>query len=346
MSFSKLLGRGFASLEYAAREHVPLFVTLELGLGCNLKCRHCYNFDRQAEPPKAERPPLAPEEILRVIDELAEAGTLSLTFTGGEALLHPHLLELIRHAKGRRLFVQLKSNGMLLTPERARLLRQAGAGGIAISLYGASSGTHDFITSVPGSFGKTVAGVKAASAAGLCPEISFILHGRNSSELDAMISLAGELGATHTFSTAITSRYDGTDSSRELGMTDAQFEELTRGKHGELFLETNDSGEVRCPCATYVCGISSTGLVYPCIGAPIPSGDLRAKAFREIWTGSSELNRIRGLELEDFKSCAPCADRPYCSRSSGAVYCNTGDYTGKDDEDCRRARIRANALGH
>jgi len=88
-----------------------------------------------------------------------------------------------------------------------------------------------------------------------------------------------------------------------------------------------------------VVAIASNGDVYPCIGAPIPSGNLRERPFAEIWRDSPQLQRIRDLALDDFEACKPCPDRPYCRRSSGVVYVNTGNYTGADEWTCMEASI-------
>ena len=63
---------------------VPLFTTIELTLKCNLRCVHCYNFDRSVPRPKeAKGNELNPAEIKKLIDELAEAGGLEISFSGG-----------------------------------------------------------------------------------------------------------------------------------------------------------------------------------------------------------------------------------------------------------------------
>jgi radical SAM protein with 4Fe4S-binding SPASM domain len=92
-----------------------------------------------------------------------------------------------------------------------------------------------------------------------------------------------------------------------------------------------------------VAGISAFGDVYPCIGAPIASGNLRRQSFHEIWSGSPQLNWIRGLRLDDFPTCKSCEHISHCRRSSGTIYNNTGQYTGParvgDDWTCMEAAV-------
>lgn len=333
---------GIPAIARAYEACVPLFVTMELTLRCNLRCVHCYNFDREKPLPKeASAAELNPAEIRRILDELAEAGALEVSFSGGEALVHPHLDDFIRHARALRFAVRIKSTGMLLTPARASSLADLGVYAVDVSLYGANAATHDAFTTVRGSFEKTVAGVRAAREAGLKVSLSFCLTKHNADEIAAMQALAGELGVTYVLDPQLTARYDGTTSSLDNRVDaptlDALYRGPLRGALGEITCHADR--DVQCSCARTVCGISSTGEVYPCIGAPVPSGNLREQSFGEIWTGSPALNRIRGLTLQDFSACEPCPDRPFCRRSSGVVFTNTGNYTGPEAWTCMEAGI-------
>ncbi|HEY9724036.1 MAG TPA: radical SAM protein [Oscillatoriaceae cyanobacterium] len=321
---------------------VPLFVTIELSLRCNLRCVHCYNFDReQPLEHDALAQELSPAEIYQVIDAVHAEGALEIAFTGGESLLHPHLDEFIRYARARMIGVRIKSNGMALTPERAKRLMEAGVAAVDISLYGASPATHDAFTRLPGSFDKTIAGIEAAVAAGLRVSLSFCLTRHNAPEIAEMLAIAERHGVTFSLDSQLTARYDGTTSSLDHRVDAETLEALYRGPLGHL-LDTGrcvPQREMNCSCARTVVGISATGEVYPCIGAPMPSGNLREAPFSEIWRGSPVLNRVRGLTLPDFKDCAGCPDRPFCRRSSGAVYVNTGDYTGAEPWTCMEAAL-------
>ena len=74
----------------------------------------------------------------------------------------------------------------------------------------------------------------------------------------------------------------------------------------------------------------------------MPSGNLRDASFGEIWKGSPVLNKIRGLTMEDYPTCSTCVDRPFCRRSNGVVFVNTGDYTALDDWTCMEAALLHN----
>ncbi|MBI2890778.1 MAG: radical SAM protein [Nitrospirae bacterium] len=321
---------------------IPIQVVFEVTVRCNLRCHHCYNFDRAEPRPLARsREELTPEEVLSIIDQLAEAGTLYLAFSGGEALMHPNLLDFVGQARRRYMLVRLKSNGIRLTPAAARELVEAGVHSADITLYGATEETYHAFTRVPGALEQTLRGIDAAKEAGMKVRLSFGLMRTNIHELEAMMELARSRGLNYTMDPHVTARYDGTRDSMELRLDgpslrrlyESTLRQMLRGPSNRLDLPP------QCSCARSVCGITAFGEVYPCIGAPVPSGNLRDKSFAEIWKDSPVLNRIRSLKLDDFPVCKPCPDRAFCRRSSGAVYSNTGDYTGPEAWTCMEAGI-------
>jgi radical SAM protein with 4Fe4S-binding SPASM domain len=319
---------------------IPLGATIEITLRCNLRCVHCYNFDRAVPYPKEKSgQELTSGEIISAIDQLKEAGCLYLSFSGGEALVHPHLDDFIRHARQRRMMVKVKSNGVLLTPERVGRLVDAGATGVDVSLYGGRAQTHDAFTLQDGSFEKTIQGILNARDAGMDVKVNVSLVDSNAGEIGEMIELVEGMGLPYGIDPYITARYDGTTSSLDTRVDQETLVDLYRGPLRHLLRKPNFDPEksVQCACARMTCGISATGDVYPCIAAPIAAGNLREKRFEEIWRTSPELNKIRGLNLEDFESCKPCPDRAYCGRSSGVVFSNTGHYTGPEPFTCMEA---------
>ncbi|RMH36053.1 MAG: radical SAM protein [Deltaproteobacteria bacterium] len=320
---------------------VPVNATIEVTLRCNLKCVHCYNFDRAQPLPIARAAAeLSGAEIVDAIDQLAAAGALFLTFTGGEALLHPQIYEFVRHAVARRFSVAVKTNGMHLV-DRARALRDAGCGRVDVSVYGASAATHDAFTLAPGSFDRTVAGVRAALDVGMRVHLNLCLVRTNAHEVADMVALAQELGVGCGIDPQITRRYDGTDEPLDLRVDRDTLRALYRGPLAPFLSAASCSRDAapQCSCARSVVAIASNGDVYPCIGAPIRAGNLREQSFADIWASSPVFERIRGLRLADFAACAPCPDRPWCRRSSGVVYVNTGDYTGPESWTCMEASV-------
>jgi radical SAM protein with 4Fe4S-binding SPASM domain len=325
---------------------VPLNVTFEITLRCNLRCLHCYNFDRELPyaPGKGLGDELSDPEVHRILDEIRAAGCLFLAFTGGEALLHPSLGDFIRHAREAGMSVRIKSNGSLLGPGASEKLAAAGASAVDVSLYGARAETHDGFVKRPGAFASTVAGARRAAEAGLETRLTFIILRQNADEIGPMIETAETLGIPYTLDPQISARYDGSRSSLDHRLDRETLDRLFRGPLRPL-LPAPDPGRdsVQCPCARSVCGITAFGIVVPCIGAPMPAGDLRRQSFHDVWDGSPVFRWIRGLTLEDFPACRSCEHLAYCPRSSGMVYANTGRYDGPErfgeDWTCVEAEV-------
>src|SRR6266508_4221716 len=94
---------------------------------CNLSCAYCNEYDKTSEP-------VPVEEMARRIDRLAELGTLAITFSGGEPLLHPELETLVERIRRYNIIATLITNGYLLTAERVKRLNRAGLDYLQISI--------------------------------------------------------------------------------------------------------------------------------------------------------------------------------------------------------------------
>lgn len=339
------MGPRFGSiLASAERTHTPVSVSFEITLKCNLRCAHCYNFDRDQAPPSGDsRGELDASEIRRILREVRAEGALFLTFTGGEPTTHPSLDDFVALASDEGMFVRLKSNGTLFRPDRLDDLARAGLKAVDVSVYGTSAATHDAFVRHGGSFERTVSGIRAAKKAGLAVRLSFVLSGANLDEVAAMPECAANLGVAYNMDTHLTARHDGTRSPLDFALDRRALDGLYRGPLARFAAGRPEGGSIACPCARSVCGISAVGEVYPCIGAPLPAGNLRSASFQEIWRSSPTLRWVRSLRNEDFTACASCPHARYCRRTSGVMLNNTGRFDGPprfgDDLCCAEAQV-------
>jgi len=92
--------------EYAA----PLSVHLLITSKCNLNCPKCF-YRGDGELPL--------ETIIRLFDEWASYGVVSVAIGGGEPLLHPEIKKITLEAKKRGFYVAVTTNGTILKQVRA-----------------------------------------------------------------------------------------------------------------------------------------------------------------------------------------------------------------------------------
>lgn len=326
--------------DYAFDHSIPLFTTLELAQYCNFSCRHCYNFDRTDSEKVATRTSeISTKRWLEIIDEVIDEGAFYVSFTGGEPLTHPDLFTFVDRVRQRHCIAKVKTNASLISESMAKKLFEHGVYSLDVSLYGANEQSYKDFCGVE-LFEKTVQGIKNATKLGITVTINILLHKGNYQELGELIKLAESLECFYNLTDEITERYDGTGGEGLWKLGESELREIFEGQYKEYFMYDNKDGNVQCSCARTVCAVSSLGEVYPCIGAPVASGNIKENLFSDIWNNSNELNKIRGLKESDFSSCTGCSLRSNCSRSSGTVYVNTGNYTGCEDHTKMTARLR------
>jgi MoaA/NifB/PqqE/SkfB family radical SAM enzyme len=291
MSYQALLSR-------VVDRNVPFSVLLELTHRCNLDCFVCYN-DRASTGT-----PLSLEQYLALFQELRTLGTLHLTFSGGEPLVHPQFFALGAAGRAQGFLVRIKTNGHRLSTRLARRLREeVDPFVLEISLHGASPATHDRQTRVAGSFRRLMANLSGLRALGLRLQLNATLTTWNEGEQEAMCDLAERLGIALRWNTQVTPRDDGDAAPLAIAPSPEAVARL-----GTLLANRSAEGDGRgkgegadapAPWEKY-CGSGSSGFtvdpwgnLYPCVQWRIPAGSLHRQSVREIWEGSGTLRMVR-----------------------------------------------------
>lgn len=119
-------GTRFLSRAIGSRYN-PLLAQVVVTRRCNLACGYCNEYDDFS-------PPVPFETLLARVDHLAGLKTASITFTGGEPLLHPDLDRIVRAARGHGMVVTMITNGFRLSRNWIERLNAADLQGMQISI--------------------------------------------------------------------------------------------------------------------------------------------------------------------------------------------------------------------
>jgi pseudo-rSAM protein/SPASM domain protein len=203
ISVSKLLCGGVAEgdgLRYDAaaeadveqireeRQQRPV-VVWNVTKGCNLACQHCYA-DAEVERAPGE---LTTAEGKGLLDDLAEYGAPVVLFSGGEPLVRADLTELVAYAADRGIRPVLSTNGTLITPGRARELKQAGLAYAGVSVDGLPERNDEF-RGQDGAFEAAVDGIEACLDAGLKTGLRYTVTEANRPDLEGVVDLLHDVG--------------------------------------------------------------------------------------------------------------------------------------------------------
>ncbi len=328
-------------------EYRPRIVSWNVTGACNLQCPHCYLDAGRRWPGE-----LTTEEGLRLIDQMAEAGTELLILTGGEPLLRKDLPELARRATGKGISVVLGTTGTLLTLERARALKESGVAAAGISIDSLDAAKHDAFRGVRGAWQRAVEGMEACRAEGVDVLVHTTALRMNQQEIPDIVRFAHENGARafHLFFLVCTGRGEQlTDLSPQEYETllsfvlDAQNQYLgmmVRARCapyvGRLAMERGlpPMGSAGCLAGTSYCRITPTGDVTPCPYLPTKAGNIRERDFGEIWESSPALAPFKAPQRRLAGKCGQCAfsqgDEPVCVGCRARAYAIAGDALAAD----------------
>ena len=322
----------------------PICLTWELTYACNLECAHCLSSSGRRDPNE-----LSTEQAKAVIDELQRMQVFYVNIGGGEPTIRPDFWELLDYAVSHDVGVKFSTNGVRLTPERARFLASTDYVDVQISLDGATAEVNDYVRG-PGSFDTAITALKNLQEAGFeDAKISVVCTRQNIGQLDEFKAIADQYGATLRL-TRLRPSGRGADVWDELHPLPEQQKTLYDWlvAHGENVL-TGDSffhlaglgdtalpGLNLCGAGRVVCLIDPVGDVYACPFAIhdnfLAGNVLTDGGFETVWQRSELFTELRSPQTGG--ACSSCQFFDACRGGCMAAKFFTGLPLDGPDPEC------------
>lgn len=162
---------------------------------CNLRCVMCGYWKTKREDS------LSTARWKDILSQAAALGARKVHFSGGEVFLRKDFLDIVEHAAGLGLKVNLTTNGTLLGPEQARRLVNARVNSVSVSLDGPTASVHNSVRRRDYAFKRSLRAIRrltrlaARKDAKTKVRVNFVVMRQNYRKLPEMIDLAGRLGA-------------------------------------------------------------------------------------------------------------------------------------------------------
>jgi len=333
---------------------LPIEGSFDLTYRCNHNCRHCWL--RLPENAVEKSDELGFSEIRRLADEARGLGCRRWSISGGEPMLHPDFAEIFNYLTKKAVSYTLNTNGTLVTPAIARLLKRQGVK--LVALYGATPEVHDHITRVRGSFAALMRGISYLKEAGAGFTIQVVPMKDNFQQYEQMVKLANSLspswrvGAPWLFLSASGS------AARNRGIL---AQRLSPAEVVELDPPAASASECREPCLKNTPGLDQNRDTDDCLFAACVAGtrgfhvdpyggisfcsfikdpalryDWRQGSFAEAWESyiPSLAGTVRGGK-EYRENCGSCARRDECRWCAAYAYLEHRRFSAPIEYLCR-----------
>ena len=321
----------------------PICLTWELTYACNLSCVHCLSSSGRRDPRE-----LSTAECQAVIDELERMQVFYVNIGGGEPTVRPDFWELVDYATAHHVGVKFSTNGVKITPGRARQLAASDYVDVQISLDGATAEVNDAVRG-PGSYATALRAMENLAAAGFRGfKISVVITRQNMGQLDEFKAIADRFGAQLRL-TRLRPSGRGADVWDELHPTAAQQRQLydwlvARGEQvltGDSFFHLAAYGDPLpglnlCGAGRVVCLIDPVGDVYACpfaIHDSFLAGNVRGPGgFAAVWRESELFTDLRRPQTGG--ACHACSAYDSCRGGCMAAKFFTGLPLDGPDPEC------------
>jgi len=231
----------------------------ELNTTCNLACRFCHTshgrFDKGLEY----------EEIHSRLVNLQNTDIRDIIFSGGEPLLRPDILDILRCARGFGYSVDLCTNGTLVTPAMSGELAECLCE-VSVSLDSADEQVHDSMRGVQGAQKRALRGIAVLQDSGLRIHAITVVNDATIASLPSTVAMLEQIGVESV--TLLGEMSVGESEMRHKRESYAGIVSVLR-RDAKIPVNTKRltcmPSEISCPAGRMVWGIDARGQMLPCI---------------------------------------------------------------------------------
>ena len=197
--------RGLSLLDKTARDvrfltgvlrRHPFHALVQVTNRCNMRCSFC-DFWPNGVSPRRE---LTVADYGRIADEMADIGCFLVSVEGGEPLLRPDIVDIVR-AFGKRHVPVLYTNGWFMDEAKALALFEAGVAQVGVSIDFPDAVRHDAKRRLAGGYDQAWRAVDMLLAraphGGSQVHVMTVLMRENQDDLEALLAMSKARGVGH-----------------------------------------------------------------------------------------------------------------------------------------------------
>lgn len=343
----------------------PIKIEIAITNSCNQNCSHCSNANSIAHD-------INQNISFEWINDVISCNPFYCVITGGEPLLHPQFLDIIKLIKSKGIIVKILSNGTLWNKDIALKLKEIGFTNndcIQISLD--ADNEYDYILRRGNNFFRQVVNnIKLLSEEKLSVEVHYVPTRNTIEQVEKVYKIANENGAMY-FSTATLAPlgraiYLNEVDAIKLVEREIRLIEMSKQMNtsylGSLLGENctymhliqdfsdvrlsrpNKSKTYRCAAGTSMAYIKENGEVYSCVyatEAPFkPMGNLERLCFTHIWKQVIKEGYWLGLDVSGTE-CENCSMWGVCTGGCLGISSSSIGFI-KAGHDTRCKKIKEN----
>jgi radical SAM protein with 4Fe4S-binding SPASM domain len=309
----------------------PMDIELHFTHNCNLKCKHCF---QSSEPNSNKTSLLSFDEWDQIFAQFEQANVLSVVISGGEPLIYPNAIELLRKVSNYKLSLSILTNGLLINENNIDVFCQPNIT-TTISLDGESEATHEYLRG-KNTFHKTERAIKLLLQNGATINIAHTVHRHNFKNLENFIKYLiglnipnvsigivepeGRAAINHDM---ILSKEEEREIFNEIRTLSEKFKDsinidFPNLSYKQNFDDFSTATSIYCAAGTKRLAISSDGTVYPCVYAfgnkYLEIGSLKSEPLQQLWENPTKWDNCRGkIMLHQIEVCSTCELSQHCS---------------------------------
>lgn len=292
----------------------PWKVGFELTYSCNLSCKHCYVGNKVSRE-------LSTQEVLTIIDQLVDSGTLWLWLTGGECTTRSDFCEIYTYAKKKGLIVSFLTNCISVHDGILNALIENPASVVKVSLYGATNKSYELFTGHKKGYQVVRRNIEKLRRIGQNIAVQVVVTSINQHEKNEMEQYCLDLGVNYNFTAEFLPTVDGNDapllyetSSDKLEsdglsyLTSHYIDVFPKSAH--VRREHNENGMYYCGAGFNFVFITPELEVVPCIlGRSVGEKISNDRSFLDCFNIIYK-KRLQFLKIPD--SCRECTSISLC----------------------------------
>jgi len=159
---------------------------------CNNRCEMCSIW-------KEEPRIVSLEDAKRVIDRLKENNFQVLQLTGGEPLLNPNFLEIVKYAKGLKFLVFAPTNGTLIDEHMAQKIKESKIDQISVSLHHYKPEVFEKISGKKGILESVVKSIELLKGKKVPVSVLCTISRSNKDDIEEIVKFVDKMDVTLSF---------------------------------------------------------------------------------------------------------------------------------------------------